>query len=173
MGVAPAWSIRAATAGDIADLQRIEVDAGGRFADIGFTSIARDDPPKADDLLAHVDSGTAWVAVHDDAVVGYAITSIVDGEAHLDQISVVESHGGQGIGKALVDQAEAWGRNAGLTTITLTTFVEVVWNGPWYERLGFTALAATDLGPGLRAIRKGETAAGIDVSPRVAMRKLL
>jgi len=86
---------------------------------------------------------------------------------------VTESHGGHGIGAALVAKVEAWAREHQFAALTLTTFTEVAWNGPWYERLGFAALTGEQTGPGLQAIRDAETAAGIDVSPRVAMRKSL
>ncbi len=46
-------------------------------------------------------------------------------------------------------------------------------NGPLYERYGFTYLNDREMGPELRSIREAETAAGIDVGRRAAMRLLL
>jgi hypothetical protein len=38
----------------------------------------------------------------------------------------------------------------------LTIYVDVPWNGPYYERLGFRYLAANEETPGLRAVRERE-----------------
>jgi hypothetical protein len=57
--------------------------------------------------------------------------------------------------------------------LTLTTFADVPWNGPCYERLGFRQLTGTELTPGLRAVRAEEAAHGLDEWPRIAMRREL
>ncbi len=170
-----AFSVRPAGPGDVETMQRIEVDAGRRFAAIGMDAIADDAPPDAGELAAHVATGTAWVAVEPerDAPVGYATASVVDGEGHLDQVSVVADSGGHGIGAALVERVCAWAVERGHRAVTLTTFRDVAWNGPWYERLGFRSLDETELGPELAAVRADERARGIDVAPRVAMRRRL
>ena len=70
-------------------MQAIEVDAGERFRDIGLHVVADDPPPVAAVLLEHVAAGTAWVAEEAPSVaVGYALASVVDGDGHLDQVSV-------------------------------------------------------------------------------------
>ncbi len=53
----------------------------------------------------------------------------------------------------------------------LITFCEVAWNRPYYERLGFRALADDDLGPGLRGRRHAERTQGLDPGQRVGMRR--
>jgi hypothetical protein len=55
--------------------------------------------------------------------------------------------------------------------LTLTTYTEVAWNGPYYGRLGFQPLADADLTTGLRRIRAEEAAHGLDQWPRQAMRR--
>lgn len=152
-------------------MRAIEVDAGERFRTVGLDAIADADPPDPHELRHHVADGTAWVATLDGEPVGYATASAVDDEAHLDQVSLVGSAAGLGIGRALIDRVLAWGRASGFPTLTLTTFRDVAWNGPYYERLGFRFLAERALGPELRAIRAAEQEAGIDVSPRAAMRR--
>ena len=57
--------------------------------------------------------------------------------------------------------------------MTLTTFADVPWNGPLYERLGYRRLADAELGPELRSVRARETAHGLDRWPRIAMIKRL
>jgi GNAT superfamily N-acetyltransferase len=154
-------------------LPPLEVAAGRRFAEIGLTSIAADEPPTEAALHAHVDDGTAWVAEVDGTVVGYAIASVVDGEGHLDQVSVLDEQAGQGLGRALIEAVEGWARHQGFEAVTLTTFTEVAWNGPLYAHLGYEVLSEDELGPELAAIRAQERADGLDVSPRRAMRRRL
>ena len=64
----------------------------------------------------------------------------------------------------------AWAVEHGYHAMTLTTFRDVAWNGPYYAKLGFQPLAEVDLGPELRVIRDHEQADGLDVRPRQAMR---
>jgi GNAT superfamily N-acetyltransferase len=95
--------VRAARAEEIPLLREIERRAGAMFAGIGLDVVAEEEPPPAEVLAAHVEAGTAWVAAEDGLPVGYAIASLVDGEGHLDQVSVLPEHGLRGIGRALVD----------------------------------------------------------------------
>jgi len=60
--------------------------------------------------------------------------------AHLEQVSVDPAYTGQQLGRLLVEQAVAWARGHDYPAITLTTFTDVAWNGPWYTRLGFSAV---------------------------------
>lgn len=165
------WHLRPAAIDDIADLQALEVDAGRRFRALGMDEIADDDPPAADLLEAHIANESAWVAVAADGrIVGYALASMVDGEGHLDQVSVADDAGRQGIGTALIEEVSAWTRQQGAVTVTLTTFRDVAFNGPYYMSLGFVALADGECGPELAAIRGNEIDLGLDIAPRIAMR---
>jgi GNAT superfamily N-acetyltransferase len=167
-------TIRAAATADIARMQWLEIDAGRRFLDVGLDAIAGDGPYPEALLAGHIADGTAWVAV--DAAgeaIGYAFASVVDGEGHLDQVSVARAAMGGGVGTALIDAVCDWATSRGLDAVTLTTFRDVPFNGPYYERRGFLALAADELGPQLAGIRAQERANGIDVAERVAMRRRL
>lgn len=80
-------------------------------------------------------------------------------------------HARQGLGKSLLGAADNWAREQGLATLTLTTYAQVPWNAPYYERLGFQVLADDQLTAGLRRLRQIEAARGLDQWPRVAMRR--
>ena len=166
--------VRAAREGDLSQLQDIEVDAGKVFAQIGLASIAAADPPSLELLREHLERGTLWVAVDlEDRPVAYASASVIDGEGHLVQVSVRRSLARGGLGGALVEHVCEWAMAADLHAVTLTTFRDVEWNGPLYERYGFVPLAENEHGPELSAIRAAERVAGIDVAPRIAMRRAL
>ena len=162
--------IRPAGSRDIPAMQAIELEAGSLFADIGMQAVADDEPFTSDELVAFMDSGLAWVAVDErDEAVGYLVGLIVDGRAHIEQVSVRPSHSRRGIGRALVDHFVAWATGQRLPAITLTTFVEVPWNAPYYARLGFRPFDVDERSPDLQSIRAAEAAHGMDRWPRIAM----
>lgn len=165
--------VRPSVPDDIPELRDVEVDAGQIFREVGLGIIADGDPPDASTLAAHVRDGTAWTAELDSVVVGYAIASAVDGEGHLEQVSVRRTAAGRGIGHLLIDAVCKWAASEGYEALTLTTFGDIAWNGPYYTRLGFRVLPDDRWGPQLAAIRARERLAGIDVAPRVAMRPAL
>ena len=83
----------------------------------------------------------------------------LDGEGHLDDSRWDAAHGRRGVGRALVDEVLAWTAVRGLPSVTLITFRDVPWNGPYYEKLGFEAVTA--LTPELRAaVDQGATLGG-------------
>ncbi len=168
----PPIVIRLARADDVPRCQQIEVEAGAVFRTVGLDAIADDDPPTIAELQAHLDTATIWVAEDRElGVVGYAIASVVDGEGHVDQVSVAPVASGRRIGARLVDQIATWASTQGLDALTLTTFRDVAWNGPYYARLGFTVLDEGACGPQLRAIRQRERDSGVELAPRIAMRR--
>lgn len=161
--------VRPSVLEDIPELRDVEVDAGQIFREVGLGSIADGDPPEPSTLAAHVRDATAWTAELDSVVVGYAIASAVDREGHLDQVSVRRAAAGRGIGRLLIDAVCRWAASEGYDALTLTTFSDIPWNGPYYARLGFRVLPDDRCGPQLAATRERERLAGIDVAPRVAM----
>ncbi len=167
--------IRPAQVGDITRLQEIEVAAGEMFRPLGMDLVADDDPFTIDELRAYVDAGRAWVAATDDRAetVGYLVLDVVDGAAHVEQVTVHPGAARRGVGRALVEHVATWAAAGGFTVMTLTTFVDVPWNAPYYERLGFRPLGLADEGPQLRRVRAEERAHGLDAWPRVSMRREL
>lgn len=164
-------TIRVATENDLPALREIERAAGKGFADIGMSFVAEDEPAPIETLREFQQDGRAWVWVDaDDRPVAYLIVEEVDGNAHLEQVSVHPEAARRGIGRALMDHMMAWARQRGLPAVTLTTYTEVPWNGPYYERCGFRYLDDSELTDGLRAIRAAEIAHGLDQWPRACMR---
>jgi GNAT superfamily N-acetyltransferase len=134
--------------------------------------IADDEPLPVDALQAYVAAGRAWVAVDPgDRPVAYLIADVVDGNLHIEQVSVHPEAARRGIGRRLIEHAAGHARGHGLAGLTLTTFGEVPWNAPYYERCGFRVVAGADLTPGLRAVMRREADHGLTRWPRVAMRR--
>jgi GNAT superfamily N-acetyltransferase len=161
---------RTARGEDLVRLIEIERAAGESFRALGMDLVADDDPGSVEELSRYADDGRALVAVDaDDVPVGYLLLDDVDGAAHVEQVSVHPESARQGIGRLLVEAAASWAAARGLCALTLTTYVDVPWNGPYYERLGFRYLTPDAETPGLRAIRAHERARGLDAWPRASM----
>jgi GNAT superfamily N-acetyltransferase len=164
--------IRLARPEDLVHLPEIERAAGAAFRDLDMASIADDEPPSMDVLGAYQRAGRAWVATDDvDRPIAYIVVDVVDQAAHVEQVSVHPDWARQGLGRRLLDAAEVWARELGLTAMTLTTFADVPWNTPYYARLGFQVVAESEWTAGQRRIRKHEAAIGLDAWPRVVMRR--
>ncbi|AXK32020.1 GNAT family N-acetyltransferase [Streptomyces armeniacus] len=166
--------IRPARAAELEVLREIERTAGQWFRDVGMDLIADHEPPSPAELRQLQQAGRLWVSAgEDDRPVAYAVLLPVDGCTHVEQISVHAGSARRGIGRALLDDVAERERAAGVPALTLTTFDDVPWNAPYYERCGFRRLADGELTPGLREIRAHEAELGIDRWPRVCMRREL
>lgn len=163
-------TIRSTRTSDFPILQRIELAAGELFRDIGMADIADHPVPTIEALAEYQRAGRSWVAVGgDDQPIAFVLVMVVDGGAHVEQVSVDPAYARRRIGRDLIDHVEKWAVGEGLSTLTLTTFREVAWNGPYYERLGFTVLAPAERGPELVALMIEEAAHGLDPEQRIAM----
>lgn len=145
--------------------------AGRAFHTVGLSAVAGDEVDERV-LRAQVDGARLWVTELQEAVVAYVAAEVVDGNAHVAQVSVDPAHAGHRIGQALVEHVEGWGRSSGRPATTLTTFTEVPWNAPYYARLGYRALSDEERGPELVALMAEETTwPGVADGPRCAMVK--
>lgn len=157
-----------------ADLQRlvvVEVEAGQVFRTVGMTKVA-EDVPQIPDLREAAEAERLWVTEVGSEVAGYISAEVLDGNAHVAQVSVAPAYAGRALGRAMIEFLEDWGRAAGCPATTLTTFRDVPWNGPYYLRLGYHVLRKEDIGPELAMTMAQEASLpGIEASLRCAMVK--
>lgn len=157
--------VRVARPEEYARLRSIELEADDLYLTVGIG------PFPVDDVHDRLDE-MAVVFAAGDPPVGFVGVELLDGEAHIDQLSVLAAEGGRGTGRALLDEAIRWARHAGLPAVTLTTFRDVPWNAPFYRRVGFEVV--TEPASGLGERRADERAEGFDrFGTRVAMRLTL
>jgi phosphinothricin acetyltransferase len=168
--------VRPMTLADVAAVRAVGVDAGERFRavpDRRIAACADHDPWPADDLATFVDDERAWVAIDGSgAVVGFLLAEELDGCAHVEEVAVGRDHGGRGHATALLDHVATWAAEHHLAAITLTTFRDVPWNAPFYERRGYRVVPTTEWTPALRAKVDHEDAdLGLPAQLRVVMRR--
>ena len=91
-------TIRPARPDDGEALRDVERQAGERFREVGLDEIADHDPTPFDGLADYAVAGRSWVAVDGTGAagppLGYVLVDVVDGAAHVEQISVLPDHQG-------------------------------------------------------------------------------
>ncbi len=157
--------VRPADPAEFERLRWIELESDRLLGEFGIG------PFEDDEAEDHLSDAAAVFAVGEPAV-GFVCLVLVDGAAHVDQVSVLPDHGRRGIGRALIEAAIGWAAGTGYAELTLTTYRDVPFNAPFYRTLGFQEVSRP--APGLAAVRAHERAVGLDAfGPRVAMRRSL
>ncbi|HOF64758.1 MAG TPA: GNAT family N-acetyltransferase [Dermatophilaceae bacterium] len=162
--------VRLGAPSDVAAFPTIEKSGDVAFREVGMDLVADADVPDPAAYLTACGAGRLWVACDaTDQPIGFIWVEIVDDLPHVEQVSVLPSHAGRHTGARLLSTAAAWARAADYPRMTLRTFVDVPWNGPYYERLGWRVLPDDDCGPQLRSLAETERALGLTQWPRQAM----
>ncbi len=167
MASEPGVTVRQARPEDVGRLNAIQLAAGNAFREIGMPAAADTFPLPAESLSGYRRAGRAWVAADEhDEPVGFVVFDVVDGCAHIEQVSVHPAHAGQRIGAMLLDYVADWAAEQDMHGMTLITFRGVPWNAPYYERLGFRELAESEVTPELAALNADQ---GGNSAARVCM----
>ena len=166
------YRIRVARPHEVPRLREIEDEAGTIFSGLGLIDEALDASFPLDDLARLVGLGQVWVGcLEDDLPVGMVIASVRDGAVYVEEMDVLPAHGRRGLGARLLGRVCIWAEAQGHAAVTLSTFRDVPWNGPFYRKHGFRDLQPAEWTPGMRAIRETEERQGLRVEARVFMRR--
>ena len=167
----PEYEIAPARLYDLPSLAGIELAAARLLVGHAPESVLRETTTHGELLEAQRD-GLLWVALADNAPVGFAHVKLLEaGVAHLDELDVHPDHGRRGLGTKLVMTVCAWAATSAIQSVTLATFRDVPWNMPFYARLGFEVISSDALSPALRAVVDDEVRRGLDPARRVVMRR--
>ncbi len=154
-------------------LPQIENQADLRFARVGLQRVI--DMPPATHRLARP-WRSSWPAVGGGLAasaspVGFALMKLHGGTAWLDQLSVLDRWQRHGYGAALIDRSARTAQAPGFDALYLSTYRDVPWNGPYYERRGFAEVPRGAFTRPLRVVLMTECSHGHPVWRRVIMRR--
>jgi GNAT superfamily N-acetyltransferase len=122
---------------DLMSLPALEARSDTLFASLGIGPLP--EPGSVEAL-----SEALVVLVSGDPPQGFARIELLADRPHLEQLSVDLDHMGQGLGRALLRAACDWVRQAGYHEMTLATYRDVPWNGPFYLSEGFVESGGVD-----------------------------
>lgn len=95
-------------------------------------------------FISHRNSKT-WVAEDDREIIGFLIgQKMRDGTMHVITIDVAEGWRRRGVGAALMDAAEEWGRARGLTLVSLETAEDNHPAQAFYKKRGYLKLGRVE-----------------------------
>ncbi|MGI9450804.1 MAG: GNAT family N-acetyltransferase, partial [Geminicoccaceae bacterium] len=126
------WTIRRAAEHDAVPLKKC-IDA----AYAPYRKLIRDLPPVSEEVADDIKSNLVWVAELDYTVVGGLILVLNNEHAILANIAVDPDCKGMGIGRGLIDQAEAHCRRLKKAELRLSTHVDMPENVRLYKYLGW------------------------------------
>lgn len=167
-------TIRLATTADLSALSQIEHSSDQLFREYGKSQISNLPPTPPEEYQSSVDTGRVWVASPDGpasneesgvgtqntspAPVAFISSIILKNQSpesnddenifrtvFINQVSVDAAYARNGIGKKLIQHVEAAATQDSAQAIDLTTFADVPFNKPYYERLGFQVLSQEEL----------------------------
>ena len=172
------FTIRRAQLSDAVSLPAIEISAGAAFLDVpGLEWIATDPVTTADEHRRRINDGAIWVAEdrtdRNDRLVGFISCEITQSDMHIWELSVHTAAQRVGLGRRLIQTAIDHARATNRAAVSLTTFNDVAFNAPFYNRLGFTIVDPADLDPRLDLILENEAKSGLPAARRCAMRMTL
>lgn len=163
--------IRLAQPQDIAQLMAVEHSAAQLFRQQpAWRFIAEGPVMSADRHADFIQRQHEWLAESTAGeVAGFIAVVPQSQDWHIAELSVGANWQRQGIGRRLLIEVAAQAALLGAQRLTLTTFIDVPWNAPYYRRLGFMPIAAERLSPSLRAGLAEEVAQGFAAGSRCAM----
>jgi len=159
-----------ALAEDIGRLIEVDLAASQLFASTGLLSedALQDHVPEAV-MEQAIEAGDLIKTCDQTGLpVGFALVSRRGGTLYLDQLSVHPDHGRRGLGADLLRQVFQLAKQRRLKQVTLSTFRDVPWNGPFYARMGFREIPRKDMAGWMLDLEKIQ-AESLDVSRRCFM----
>jgi len=174
-GTARTVLVRAARAADVAAMPALEQSAGELFRSIPDLAHVADGENRSEQCYRALVAG-GWCRVAESGqgdVCGFLCAELHGAELHICELAVRLDCQRLGLGQKLMTMTIRAARRRQIGSVTLTTFSDVAWNAPFYERLGFDRLSRRDMGTRLRAVLRREVEAGLPARRRCAMRLTL
>lgn len=103
--------------------------------------IGREPAPMIADFAALIDAAEVWVAADFAEILGYIVMRPKGDTLHIENVAVSPPRHGEGVGKALLDFAEAEAARVGIARMDLYTNAAMRENLSLYPRLGWVEVA--------------------------------
>ena len=127
------WSLRAARDDDAGELAALVDAAYGHYVErLGMLP-----GPMTDDYAAVIRDREVTVAESEGAIVGAIVLGLGEEGFTIDNVAVHPARQGEGIGRALLELAEAEARATGHDTVHLYTHEKMAENQALYARIGY------------------------------------
>lgn len=127
------YSLRSAEAADASRVAELVDAAYGHYVErIGMLP-----GPMTDDYADVIRNRQVTVAERQGAIVGIIVLTVTDEGFLVDNVAVHPSHRGTGLGRALLQFAEAEAQRAGFDAIYLYTHEKMTENLALYARIGY------------------------------------
>lgn len=126
-------SLRSADGSDASNVAELVDAAYGHYVE----RIGGPPGPMTDDYAEVIRSYQVTVAESHGAIVGVVVLTLTDDGFLIDNVAVHPSHRGTGLGRALLEFAEAEARRAGFDSIYLYTHEKMTENLALYSRIGY------------------------------------
>lgn len=166
----PLYKIISARQQDFRLLPEIEQAAGMMYSETPYSELAHGPNVSGD---VDMDHDYVWVVTEDEEPVGFVIARELADSVHIHEIDVHPRCARRGLGRQLIEHVATWARAKSVNKLTLTTFSDVQWNGPYYSRLGFETVSVDALNADLREILRAEAVSGFPMQHRIAMQIIL
>lgn len=151
--------LQPATVAEFPRLAEIEL-AAARLFPTGRVPDLDDTVPVAQ-LQQGLDDGLLWVARQQETTVGFTLSTVHEEYLHLLEVAVHPDWGRQGIGRRLVSHVIEQAQQRNLSGVTLTTFRDLDFNGPFYASLGFVEIPVGQQSITIANLVAAEQAAGM------------
>jgi ribosomal protein S18 acetylase RimI-like enzyme len=127
------YSFRPATGADVSEVAALVNAAYGHYVErIGMLP-----RPMTDDYAEVIANQRVTVAESQGTIVGVIVLTVDDEGFLIDNVAVGTSHRGEGLGRALLEFAEAEARLMGFDSIHLYTHEKMTENLAIYSRIGY------------------------------------
>ncbi|MDA0820635.1 MAG: GNAT family N-acetyltransferase [Proteobacteria bacterium] len=144
------WTLRLARPDDAESMPAIERAAAEKFRGVrDLINAGFNDVWEPDKLRPLIRKGHCLVAHVGDKMAGFLVNQPFNRELHIWEMDVHSDYQGRGIGAGLIRACQIDAHNTGFKAVTLTTFRDLPWNGPFYARLGFEEVTALNAHPRL------------------------
>lgn len=165
--------IRLASADEIHKVAPLERAAAEVFRTIGMDAVADDAPITETTLLQAVEEQRLWFAVEYGVLKAYLLGDFLPQSLHIDQVTVHPDASRRGLGALMIESVSADPRSKERGLLTLTSFANVPWNAPYYERIGFLDIAESDWPEGVSEKVAAEQGTDMAAWPRVVMQRII